>query len=67
MNANAPNPGVRVHEIAGGERLDEIAFRYYGDPSLWRLLAGANNLDDPLRLEPFRTIWIPLLPGRRPA
>jgi len=27
-----------------GERLDNVAFRYYGDASLWWVIAQANNL-----------------------
>ena len=27
-----------------GERLDNVAFRYYGDASLWWVIAEANNL-----------------------
>jgi nucleoid-associated protein YgaU len=43
-----------VHEVVGGggddgagERLEEIAFLYYGDPSAWRLIAEANDIVDP--------------------
>lgn len=34
----------------GSERLDELAFRYYGDPAAWRVLAWVNGIADPLRL-----------------
>ncbi|MEY6433756.1 hypothetical protein ABC977_15230 [Thioalkalicoccus limnaeus] len=44
---------------AGGERLDQLAYRYYGDPSLWRLLAWANGLLDPLRLAGGEVLSIP--------
>ncbi len=59
------------HEITGGlplgdggppiseERLDELAFRHYGDASLWRLLAWANGIQDPLKLEAGGSIAIP--------
>ncbi len=40
------------------DRLDILAFRYYGDPSYWRLLATYNNITDPLHLDPTRTIQI---------
>ncbi|MBW7882848.1 MAG: hypothetical protein H3C34_09450 [Caldilineaceae bacterium] len=42
-----------------GERLDQIAYRYYGDPRYWRLLALFNNLDDPLHIPPGRLLRIP--------
>lgn len=44
-----PGPG----EEGGGppeERLDQLAWRYLGDPSLWPLLAALNDVADPLRL-----------------
>jgi len=33
-----------------GDRLDLIAWRYYGDASQWRVLAWLNDISDPLRL-----------------
>jgi nucleoid-associated protein YgaU len=42
-----------------GERLDQIAYRYYGDPRYWRLLALANAIDDPLHISPGRLLRIP--------
>jgi nucleoid-associated protein YgaU len=36
--------------VQAGERLDWIAYQAYGDPSLWRLIAQANSLTDPLDL-----------------
>jgi hypothetical protein len=63
---------IRTHEVLGGsrdngeiqgERLDEIAARYYGDPSLWRLIASFNNIADPAHLTPGMILRIPPLPG----
>jgi hypothetical protein len=34
----------------GGDRLDLIAYQYYGDPAQWRVLAWLNDIADPLRL-----------------
>lgn len=53
----AEGPGI-VHEVQGdsasddaqsgsSDRLDELAHRYYGDASLWRLLAWTNDVSDP--------------------
>lgn len=65
---------ARVHEVLGGgtgpeedidadrastERLDEIAYRYFRDPRLWRLVATFNNIDDPLHIPPGRLLDIP--------
>jgi hypothetical protein len=33
-----------------GERLDQLAFHYYGDAAYWRVLAAYNTIDHPLRL-----------------
>ena len=60
-----------THEITGGlpfadeeapiaeERLDQLAFRYYGDASLWRLLAWINRIQDPLKIAAGGRIAIP--------
>ena len=31
----------------GGDRLDTIANQFYGDSSLWWIIASANNIHDP--------------------
>jgi len=40
---------ARVRSIKAGDRLPLIAAEVYGDPRLWRLIAEANEVDDPLR------------------
>jgi hypothetical protein len=42
-----------------GERLDQLAARYYGDPAVWRLLAAYNNIDDPLHVPAGQLLRIP--------
>lgn len=43
-----------------GDRLDLLAFDYYGDVSLWWVIASANSLSgDSLYLEPGSQIRIP--------
>ena len=68
---DADEEGGRTHEwIAGGpsgaedpppqgDRLDQLAWRYYGDSSGWRWIAYANDLIDPLSVEPGRLLKIP--------
>ncbi len=46
-------------DAASGERLDDLAARYYGDPRLWRLLAAVNGVDDPLRIPPGTVLRVP--------
>jgi hypothetical protein len=49
-------------EPSAGERLEDIAFLYYGDPSAWRLLADANDIVDPGRVAPGSVLRIPPAP-----
>jgi hypothetical protein len=64
-----PEEEIGLHEVVGGgddgrnagERLDEIAARYYGEPGLWRLLAVFNGIADPTAIPPPRSLRIPPL------
>jgi hypothetical protein len=53
---------VRYHEVIEGERLDEIAFRYYGYSGYWRLLASFNNLGDAITIPGGFLLVIPPAP-----
>lgn len=41
------------------ERLDEVAYRMYGNPTWWRRIANFNDIDDPWEIEPGRLLGIP--------
>lgn len=60
---SAPNWGV--HEKLGsdvqGEQLWQLASRYYGDPRLWRLIALANDIAHPLKIQAGKLLKIPPL------
>ncbi|GAA2095499.1 hypothetical protein GCM10009841_06650 [Microlunatus panaciterrae] len=58
---NALSPGVGPDgSQTGGERLDELAARYYGGRSwLWRLIAAANGLDSAPWAPPGAALVIP--------
>jgi hypothetical protein len=63
-----PEKSIQVHEVIGGadsgsstDRLDQLAGRYYDDPSLWRLIAAFNDLDDPLHIKSGSVLRIPPL------
>ena len=49
----------RSQLISDGESLQSVAYREYGDPSLWRGLAVFNQIDDPLRIRAGSRILIP--------
>jgi hypothetical protein len=51
--------GRRTHLVAQGDTLASIAWAEYEDPGLWRGLAAFNGIDDPLRVQPGRTILVP--------
>ncbi len=44
-----------------GETLAHIAYEAYGDPRMWRTIAGANNIDRPRFIEPGTPLWIPAM------
>jgi nucleoid-associated protein YgaU len=51
--------GRRVHVFSAGDTLHSVAYREYGNPGHWRVLAEANNVDDPLRIAPGTALLIP--------
>ena len=63
--------GEVVHQVVGGgsdlagtgERLEDIAFQYYGDPSAWRIIATANAIADPGRVPAGTLLRIPPSPA----
>jgi LysM repeat protein len=57
---------TKVHVTGPGETLEGIAARYYQNPFVWRAIALANDIDDPLAIEPGDELQIPSLPFRDP-
>jgi hypothetical protein len=65
----APEADVQVHQVLGtgagpgepqqSESLYEVAFRYYGNPGMWRLIAAYNGIADPLRVPAGTVLRIP--------
>lgn len=41
---DSPTKILTTYEPVAYERLDSVAFKFYGDPKFWYLLAQANNL-----------------------
>lgn len=59
-----PEDQIIFHEVVGGEeepgeRLDEIATLYYGEPGFWRVLAVYNGIADPNHIPPPHVIRVP--------
>jgi LysM repeat protein len=48
-----------VHTVVAGDSLPSIAWREYGDPTLWRPIAERNGIDDPMRLPAGTALLIP--------
>jgi hypothetical protein len=53
--------GLRSHRVRDGDSLPSIAHDAYGDPNQWRVIARANDIDDPLRLRRGTDLTIPTL------
>ena len=51
--------GRRLCLLVEGETLHSVAHREYGSAALWRQLAAANGVDDPLRLRPGTRLLLP--------
>jgi len=58
--AASPLPSRREHVVVQGERLDQLAQRYYGDPLKYWLICDANDAVFPEELlVPGRVLRIP--------
>ncbi len=55
---------TKQRAIKQGEQLWQIAAEEYDDPSLWREIARANQIENPKKLEPGSMILIPRLYGQ---
>jgi nucleoid-associated protein YgaU len=66
ITADLDLPGERTHGVARanvtvGQRLDQLAFHYYGSAAYWRLLAAFNEIDNPMHIPAGRLLRIPPL------
>jgi len=48
-----------VHTLVSGERLDYLAGRFYGDSSLWWVIAAASGIGYALQVQPGTILRIP--------
>jgi nucleoid-associated protein YgaU len=63
--ANASPDRTHTVAVAFGDTLPTIAFRIYGDASLWREIAAQNEIEDPSRLSPGTILEVPRVERRR--
>ncbi|MFE7133877.1 LysM peptidoglycan-binding domain-containing protein [Streptomyces sp. NPDC057638] len=49
----------RTHRVVAGDSLPLLAWKEYGDPTLWRTIAEANGIDDPMVLAPGQELIVP--------
>ncbi|MGW0436458.1 CIS tube protein [Micromonospora sp. NPDC003197] len=62
QNPTSGSLAVRdVHTVVAGDTLHSVAYRAYGRSGLWREIADANDIDDPMRLRPGTTLLVPAL------
>jgi nucleoid-associated protein YgaU len=58
-----PTSGALVashsHRVVAGDTLPSVAFRRYGDATAWRVLAEANEIDDPMRVPVGAMLLVP--------
>ncbi|AJE82656.1 MULTISPECIES: LysM peptidoglycan-binding domain-containing protein [Streptomyces] len=57
----------RVHQVVAGDSLQSLAWREYGDATVWRAIAEANGLDDPARLPAGTELVLPAVEEVRHA
>lgn len=62
-NQRQTDPELTTRIVKRGDTLSSIAGELYFDPSLWRIIAEANGLDDPRRLAVGSRLTIPKLEG----
>ena len=58
QNPTTRSAARKVWVVEEGQTLDWIAYREYGDASLWRAIAQRNDLDDPLDLQPGQVLSV---------
>jgi nucleoid-associated protein YgaU len=65
QNPTSSTPTLHtVHVLMPGETLDRVAAIHYRDPTRWRLIAEANQIEDPLDVAPGTSLVVPEPPVR---
>jgi len=59
-NPSSGTPVIhKVRTVTAGDTLASIAYQEYRNPSRWRAIAAANDIDDPMRVPTGTTLVIP--------
>ncbi len=58
LNLRSPNH-TRTHVVESGQMLNKIADMYYDDSTQWRVIAEANNILNPLAIQPGTLLHLP--------
>lgn len=53
----------RTHRVVAGDSLPQLAWQEYGDATVWRVIAEANDIDDPMVLPPGTELLVPGIEG----
>jgi nucleoid-associated protein YgaU len=48
-----------VHVVKDGDTLQSVAHHTYGDPNSWRMIAEANEIDNPFHLRRGTALSLP--------
>lgn len=59
QNPTSYSEARRTWQVKQGERLDLIAYRVYGDATVWRLIAQANEIANPQKLHSGAILYLP--------
>jgi hypothetical protein len=55
----------KLSVLQRGQTLSSLAWQEYGDPTQWRAIADANNVDNPRLVDPGSTLTVPSLTSRQ--
>jgi nucleoid-associated protein YgaU len=56
----------RTHRVVAGDSLPQLAWHEYGDATAWRVIAEANEIDDPAVLAPGTELLVPATTDAQP-